>query len=459
MSSTIDVGRPSTQGAAEAGLLPVKQPAPLRRKVAAVVVMVVLGLATSLATLGIASAYHPSLLSPGLLALSFGLRHAVDADHIAAIDNVTRKLMSDGQQPLLVGFWFSLGHSTVVCLACIALAWSSAAIVQASPQFAAYGGLFGASFSSAVLILFGLYNTFTAVNIYRAWSRLRRGGAATPDPNAPTQLETPVRVTHEHDGQARHTHLVTVVARPAGAEGETVVVEGLGCLTQSFCCRALFKSVDKPWKLFPIGFLFGLGFDTATEIALLALAVALPTGSDGVPWPATLVLPFVFTTAMCMVDTFDGLLMLYSYGWASVDVQLQLFFALTLTVTSAVIAGFIGVTQALGIVQEELELTGRGWQPIIGISEHSSAIGGAVVGFFALCLICAVLYARFGMARGPAAKEDAAAADARVGFSDVQDGASTRQDGGESSEAVITPTQGGDVEHNETTTVTSQAAP
>lgn len=402
----------------EAGRPPSKPPsALLRRKVVAVLVAVSLALALALATLGAVSAAYPSVLSPGLLALSFGLRHAVDADHIAAIDNVTRKLMSDGQQPLLVGFWFSLGHSAVVCIACALLAWSAEALVAASPHFSTYGGLFGASFSSAVLILFGVYNVFTAVTLYRAWSRAGCAAERPVDGALPALLEHPVHVTHEHDGQPAHTHVVTVIARPAGPDGTPrhIGVDGLGCVTRAPCCAAIFRSIDAPWKLFPVGFLFGLGFDTATEISLLALAVALPTNGSGVPWPATLVLPLVFTAAMCLVDTSDGLLMLYSYGWASVDERLQLLFGLTLTSTSAVIALGVGVTQALGIVQEELALEGDGWAPIVGMGEHSSAVGGAVVGFFALSLGCAVLYARFGMARRPAAAGAGAGAPAPGG--------------------------------------------
>ncbi|KAG8463803.1 hypothetical protein KFE25_004076 [Diacronema lutheri] len=388
---------------AEGVIVPTKPAgAQLRRKVAVVLVLVSLLLAAALATLGAVSAAYPSMLSPGLLALSFGLRHAVDADHIAAIDNVTRKLVADGQQPLLVGFWFSLGHSLVVCIACIVLAWSGAALAEALPQFGAYGGLFGASFSSLVLLLFGSYNALTALALYREWSAARAHALTSPRAAHGT-LSSPVRVTHAHDGQLAHTHLVTVVATPAGEDGARahVRVDGPGCLARAPCCRAIFRAVDAPWKLFPVGFLFGLGFDTAIEISLLALAVGLPTRGDGVPWPATLVLPLVFTTAMCLVDTADGLLMLYSYGWASVDRALQLWFSLALTASSAVIALAVGVMQALGIVQEELALQGAGWQAVQGLGDHSSAVGGAVVGFFVLSLAGAYAYARCCLVRTP----------------------------------------------------------
>ncbi|KAG8461567.1 hypothetical protein KFE25_001171 [Diacronema lutheri] len=260
-------------------MLPTLLSASLRRKAGALVALLALGVAVALATLGMMSASYSPLLSPGLFAFSLGLRHAVDVDHIAAIDNVTRKLMSDEQQPLLVGFWFSLGHSTVVCLACVVLTSSSSAVVSAFPRFAAYSGVVGAAFSSVALILVSGYNAITALRLDRRWRCERR--AAVADSQQPLCADAQEAVPPHCGVTSLHAHPISLVVRPAEADGGApqLGVDGLGCATQSPCCGAIFKLVDAPWKLFPVGFLFGLGFDTATEVTLLALATALPSRS------------------------------------------------------------------------------------------------------------------------------------------------------------------------------------
>jgi len=380
------------------GLLPIRGAAVpgvrLRRRAVVLVILLCLVLAGSLALLGVLSSLYPTLLSPGLLALTFGLRHALDVDHIAAIDNVTRKLVGEGQQPLLVGFFFSLGHASVVCIMCVMLAWSSGYYASSLPLFIEYGSIVGTVVSTFVLLVFGVYNLTTAISIYRAWRFARSASARVTD--VPNGEPRSAHTMHGHDGQAKHTHShpIALVAHPAGPDGERARVEGVGCLIHAPCCRALFRSIDRPWKLFPVGFLFGLGFDTATEVSMLALAVTLPAANNGVPWAATLILPLLFTAAMCLLDTLDGILMLWSYGWSTVDRALQLWFSLTLTATSAVIALAVGVVQALALLQKELDLDGPGWAPIAQMGVHSTELGIAVVCFFVVALAGAALYAR-----------------------------------------------------------------
>src|SRR5256885_2929654 len=218
---------------------------------------------------------HPVLLGTSLLAYGFGLRHAVDADHIAAIDNVTRKLMQEGKQPLAAGFFFSLGHSTIVILATIGIVLATNAFQHRLEDFRAIGGLIGVSVSSAFLLIIAAINVAILINVYKAFQRVRRGAPYRAD------------------------------------DLDVMLVQG-GLLARIF--RRLFRMVQHSWHMYPLGFLFGLGFDTATEIGLLGIAAA--QASNGLPIWSILVFPALFTAGMTLIDTADSILMSSAYGWA-----------------------------------------------------------------------------------------------------------------------------------------------
>jgi high-affinity nickel-transport protein len=313
---------------------------------------------------------YPAILSPGILAFSFGLRHAVDADHIAAIDNVTRKLISEGQRPLTVGLWFSLGHSSVVVIMCIVVAAGSSYMREHMDNAKNVGAIIGTVVSGSVLFLIGAVNFYVCYKLTIRWRRLKFG--AVPDEAG----EKDDHDEHEHDGvpctgheedehdeDDGHTHLILV--------NDDAEVEGPGFLTK--CCPTVFRAVDSPWKMYPIGFLFGLGFDTASEVALLGLSALTP--KNGVPGALILILPLMFSCGMSLVDTLgtvcthtyhrqhhdalmhsythtiDGIMMLWAYGWAMLHPARKLFYNLFLTGVSAFIAIAIGVIEVLGCIQ------------------------------------------------------------------------------------------------------------
>jgi high-affinity nickel-transport protein len=247
---------------------------------------------------------YPAILSPGILAFSFGLRHAVDADHIAAIDNVTRKLISEGQRPLTVGLWFSLGHSSVVVIMCIVVAAGSSYMREHMNNAQNVGAIIGTVVSGTVLFLIGGVNFYVCYKLLIRWRRMKFGNSPSKDGEADNPKDDD---PHEHDGvpctghddehhgdddeHEGHTHLVVV--------NEDAEVEGPGFLTK--LCPTVFRAVDAPWKMYPIGFLFGLGFDTASEVALLGLSALTP--KNGVPGALILILPLMFSCGMSLVDT------------------------------------------------------------------------------------------------------------------------------------------------------------
>ena len=218
---------------------------------------------------------YPVLLGTALLAYGFGARHAVDADHIAAIDNVTRKLMQQGQRPVGVGFFFSLGHSTVVALASAGIALAAAALETRFAGWRELGELVGTGVSAAFLFLIALVNLVVLVQLYRAFRRVRRGGRLVED---------------ELEGFLSQRGLLGRIFRP------------------------LFRFIGASWQMYPLGFLFGLGFDTATEVGLLGISAA--EAAHGLSLWSILVFPALFTAGMSLVDTTDSVLMLGAYGWA-----------------------------------------------------------------------------------------------------------------------------------------------
>jgi len=289
---------------------------------------------------------HPVLLGTAFLAYVFGLRHAFDADHIAAIDNVVRKLMQEGKQPLTVGLYFSLGHSSIVIIASALIAASAAALQGRLHQFHEVGGVIGTLISAFFLLLIGLANLFVLKGIWAAFGRARRGARVGDD-----ELDA--------------------------------LLAGRGLLSRVF--RPLFGMVSRSWHMYPIGFLFGLGFDTATEIGLLGISAT--QAAQGMSFWTILIFPALFTAGMALVDTTDSVAMVGAYGWAFVNPIRKLWYNLTITAASVVVAIFIGGVEALGLVGDKLGLAGGFWDFIGEMNENLTNFGYAVVGVFVLSWI------------------------------------------------------------------------
>ena len=287
--------------------------------------------------LGASSAY-PILLPTAFLAYTFGLRHAVDADHIAAIDNSTRKLMQDGQRPVGVGLFFSLGHSTIVVGLTVLVA-ISAGIVSAIPSLQQVGGLIGTAVSGIFLLLIGTINLVVLVDIYKMFREVRTGGSYNEE-----SLEDFLN----------NRGLLARLLRPA------------------------LRLVRKSWHMYPLGVLFGLGFDTASEVALLGLAAT--SGAGHIPVAFILILPALFAAGMCTIDATDGILMLGAYGWAYVKPIRKLYYNLNITLVSVIIAFVIGGIEILSIVAREFRLTGGIWDLVSGLD--FGFIGIAIIAVF-----------------------------------------------------------------------------
>ncbi|MBB3453171.1 high-affinity nickel-transport protein [Rhizobium sp. BK313] len=299
-----------------------------------------------------AFADRPSLLGTAFLAYMFGLRHAFDVDHIAAIDNVVRKLMHERKQPYAVGFFFSFGHSTIVVLASIVIAATAAAMQSRLDSFHDIGGVIGTAVSAAFLLLIGIANLFVLKGVWSAFNRARRGERIVD-------------------------------------EDLDALLAGGGLLARVF--RPMFKVVTRSWHMYPIGFLFGLGFDTATEIGLLGISAA--QAAQGMSFWTILVFPALFTAGMSLMDTSDSILMTGAYGWAFVKPVRKLWYNLTITAASVVVAIFIGGIEALGLISDKLGLEGGVWSFIGDLNDNLANFGFAVVGIFLLSwLISTILY-------------------------------------------------------------------
>ncbi|MDA4116540.1 MAG: HoxN/HupN/NixA family nickel/cobalt transporter [Thaumarchaeota archaeon] len=288
----------------------------------------------------------------GLVAYVFGLRHGLDADHIAAIDNTTRKLMRDGQRPTTVGFWFSLGHSTVVVALIVALVYSTRAAVGAIPALQAMGDVAGTAISGVFLWIMGAINVVIVLEIYRIFRALRTG---------------------EMDE-----------ARLEAA------LSNRGFMNRYF--GRMFRIVERPWQIYPIGVLFGLGFDTASEVALIAISVGVGVTS-AVPIWMVLVLPLMFTCGMVLVDTSDALLMTMAYSWAFLKPIRKVYYNLTITFISVLVAFLIGGVELLQVFSNELRLTGGAWQWLAGIDFETMGLG--VVCIFLVSWAAAIIVYRF----------------------------------------------------------------
>jgi len=283
--------------------------------------------------------HYPVLLGTALLAYSFGLRHAVDADHIAAIDNVARKLMQAGKNPALTGLYFSLGHSTVVILASLAIALGAGAL---NAHFAAVGGLIGTSLSALFLFAIAIANLFILGGIHRAFQRVKRGGRLV--------------------------------------EGDLdLLLSVRGILGRIF--RPLFRLIQASWQMYPLGFLFGLGFDTATEIGVLGISAA--EAAKGLSVWCLLIFPALFTAGMALIDTSDSMLMTRAYGWAFVKPIRKLYYNLTITAVSVLVALLVGSVEALGLLAGRLALKGTFWQAIAALNNEFGMIGYLIIAVFA----------------------------------------------------------------------------
>lgn len=289
---------------------------------------------------------YPLLIGTSVLAYTFGLRHAVDADHIAAIDNVTRKLMQENKRPVAVGFFFSLGHSTIVVLASIAIAVTAATIQQQFPEFQKIGGLIGTSVSALFLLLIAVINMVVLWDVFKTFQSVKRGGI--------------------YDEQTLDEFL-----------------NQRGLLGRFF--RPLFRLIDSSWKMYPLGVLFGLGFDTATEVGLLGISAN--QAAQGLSIWSILLFPALFTAGMSLIDTTDGILMLGAYGWAYVKPIRKLYYNMTITFVSVLIALVIGGIEALSVIGDQLNLQGPFWDFIGNVGDNFGTIGYIIIGIFVVSWI------------------------------------------------------------------------
>ncbi|GKQ34969.1 HoxN/HupN/NixA family nickel/cobalt transporter [Streptomyces sp. A012304] len=286
----------------------------------------------------------------GVTAYTLGLRHAFDADHIAAIDNTTRKLMGEGERPLSVGFWFSLGHSSVVFALALLLSLgvkSLAGPVRDDGSRLHDAGLIGTTVSGAFLYLIAAINLVVLAGIWKVFRQMR-----------------------------------------SGRYDEAALEEQLN--NRGFLNRLLGRvmaSVTRPAQMYPLGLLFGLGFDTATEVALLVLAGS--GAASGLPWYAILCLPVLFAAGMSLLDTVDGTFMNFAYGWAFSRPVRKVYYNLTVTGLSVAVALLIGTVELLGLLAEELDLRGPFWDWISALDLNT--LGFVIVGLFGVTWIAALV--------------------------------------------------------------------
>ena len=293
----------------------------------------------------------------GLTAYLLGMRHAFDADHIAAIDNTTRKLMADGKRPLSVGFWFSLGHSTIVFGLAVLLSigvktLASQVTEDKSSALQQNLGLISTSVSGVFLYLIGIINLVILIGIITVFREMRRGA---------------------YDEQALENQL----------NSRGFMNRLLGGVT---------KAVTKPWQMYPTGMLFGLGFETATEVSLLVLAGG--AAASNLPWYAILILPILFAAGMCLLDAADGCFMNFAYGWAFSKPVRKVYYNITITALSVAVALIVGTIELISILTDKLGID-SGPLALIG-NLNLNGVGFFIVGLFVLTWIVALGIWRFG---------------------------------------------------------------
>jgi high-affinity nickel-transport protein len=292
----------------------------------------------------------------GVTAYTLGMRHAFDADHIAAIDNTTRKLMSEGQRPLSVGFWFSLGHSSIVFALAFLLSLGVKALAgpvsNDNSSLHDITGWIGTTVSGAFLYLIAIINLVIMAGLWKVFRQMRTGH-------------------FDEDALEEQLNKRGFMNRLLGR---------------------LMKSITKPWQMYPLGLLFGLGFDTATEIALLVLAGS--GAASGLPWYAILCLPVLFAAGMSLLDTIDGSFMNFAYGWAFSKPVRKVYYNLTITGLSVAVALIIGTVELLGLIADKADLHGPFWDGVSGLDLN--IIGYAIVGLFFATWAVALLVWKVG---------------------------------------------------------------
>ncbi len=299
----------------------------------------------------VALRHFPMLLGTAFLAYSFGLRHAVDADHIAAIDNVTRKLMQEGKRPVTAGFMFSLGHSTIVLLGSLAIAWTALSLQHRMDAIREIGGVVGTLLSTLFLFGIAAVNLVVLRSIFRTFVRVRAG-------------------------------------EPYVEEDLDLLLGGRGLLARIF--RPMFRMITRSWHMYPLGVLFGLGFDTATEIGILGISAA--EASKGLPLWSILIFPTLFAAGMSLIDTTDNILMLGAYGWAFVKPIRKLYYNMTITCVSVMVAVAVGGIEALGLLVGRFRLKGSFWDAVTRLNENFGTLGYFIVGLFVLSWIASVAF-------------------------------------------------------------------
>jgi high-affinity nickel-transport protein len=297
-----------------------------------------------------------------VLAYTLGLRHAFDADHISAIDNTTRKLMGErhgvegSKKPLSVGYFFSLGHSTIVIAIGVGIVVAEKAVYgvvsNSHSGLEQFGGVFGTVVSASFLYLIAILNIVILAGIVRVFRTMRKG-------------------TYDEEELERQ-------------------LDNRGFMNRFF--GRWMKSITKEWQMYPVGVVFGLGFDTATEVALLATTALLATQS--LPWYSIMCLPILFTAGMSLMDTLDGCFMNVAYGWAFFNPVRKVYYNLAITGLSVVICFFIGTIEILGLVPEELHLHGHFWDDLAGFNINTA--GFVIVGMFILTWVGALAVWRIG---------------------------------------------------------------
>ena len=285
------------------------------------------------------SAHYLSLVGLGLTAYMFGLRHAFDADHIAAVDDSVRFLLQKGRRPLGIGFFFSLGHSTVVLGLAVAIVFAAAAVKQELPALRNLGGLIGAGVSGTFLWIIGGLNLLVLLDMLKLWRRARSG-------------------KHSHD------HLEQLLRQR-------------GLLNRLFGGR-LQRALTASWQMYPLGLLFGLGFDTASEVGLLGMTASASVGN--LPVPAALSLPILFAAGMSLMDTTDGVLMVKAYNWAFVNPLRKVFYNLATTSLSVAVAFLVGGVELAQVLIGMLDLKGAPFDAIAALD--FGQLGYAIVGLF-----------------------------------------------------------------------------
>jgi high-affinity nickel-transport protein len=298
--------------------------------------------------------HYPVALGTAMLAYSFGLRHAVDADHIAAIDNVTRKLMQEGKRPISVGFWFSLGHSAVVVLAVLTIAVTTTVLASRFDAWKGIGGTVSTSVSTLFLLAVAAMNTVILVGVWKTFRHVRRGGAFAD---------------RDFD----------------------LLLSSRGLLARLF--RPVFRLVTQSWHMMPLGFLFGLGFDTATEVALLGLSAS--QAGEGMSIWSIMIFPALFAAGMSLIDTTDGVLMLGAYNWAYVKPMRKLYYNLVITAVSVIVALLIGGIEGLNLIGNHLGLAGWPWSAIAALNSNFNGLGFAIIGVFIFAWLASLVIYRY----------------------------------------------------------------